>query len=148
MLLFHASRYLYVLRYQDAYFEQLASKFVPADYVYAVLNSRPDIWVNRECKHLHSITCPIPHKQVPQVGSINKQAAKAGNPAFDKEAMTLSYANLKMTSSARFIDGAEQVFPYEIYDNPCVYSKHGSGVIETDMVVLDFNGWGSITYKK
>lgn len=308
---------------QDSYFEPLVSKFVPADYVYAVLNSRPDIWVNRECKHLHSITCPIPHKQVPQVpGSINKQtyvtpdyimggvtwqdkypegseaawyahheqhewelsilpdselrifthhpglpdsgptgrehgywtgdlgcccgqyfsekniamathdipegeadfiharvpfahlevaerdgsylwmkaqrvyvmlwmsegisdgceefkdvevrsygrkhgvvcmvglqkdyadmdafkqAAKAGNPAFDKETMTLSYANLKMTPSARFIDGAEQVFPYETYDNPCVYSKHGSGVIETDMVVLDFNGWGSITYKK
>ena len=54
--------------------EAAASSFVPADYVYDVLNSRPERWVNRECKHLHSITYNTPHRQVPQVpGSINKQ---------------------------------------------------------------------------
>ena len=56
------------------FLEPIASHFVPADYVYEVLNSRPKSWENRECKHLHSITYHTPHKQVPQVpGNINKR---------------------------------------------------------------------------
>ena len=300
--------------------EAAASSFVPADYVYDVLNSRPERWVNRECKHLHSITYDTPHRQVPQVpGSINKQIfitpdymiggvtwqddypegseaawyahhqqhewelsilsapdirifshhpgscgpegkehgywtgdllcccgqffsdkniamatydipekeehfiharvpfrhletekegnylwmkasgriyaalwfsegicegredlkdvevrsygrkhavvctvsvkeecggyeefkamVKAGKPEFDAGTMTLSYANLKMNRHTRLIDGIQVRFPYETYDSPCVFSKWGSGVIETDKVILEFNGWGSVTRK-
>ncbi len=300
--------------------EAAASSFVPADYVYDVLNSRPERWVNRECKHLHSITYDTPHRQVPQVpGSINKQIfitpdymiggvtwqddypegseaawyahhqqhewelsiltapdirifshhpgscgpegkehgywtgdllcccgqffsdkniamatydipekeehfiharvpfrhletekegnylwmkasgriyaalwfsegicegredlkdvevrsygrkhavvctvsvkeecggyeefkamVKAGKPEFDAGTMTLSYANLKMNRHTRLIDGIQVRFPYETYDSPCVFSEWGSGVIETDKVILDFNGWGSVTRK-
>lgn len=303
-----------------SYFEPLASKFIPADYVYDVLNRRPKIWTNKECKHLHSITCPTPHKQVPQVpGSINKQTyvtpdyilggvtwqdpypkdseaawyahhqqhewelsilpnpklrifshhpgsfgtegqehgywtgdlgcccgqffsekniamatydipeqeehyiharvpfkyleaewddkylwikaervyvmlwfsegvfeghedlkdievrsygrkhgvicmvmpqnqvetmdqfkeiAREGHPCLDKESMTLSYKNLKMTPDARYIDEEKQLFPYDTYDSPCVYSKHGSGIIETPRAILNFDGWGTVIEKE
>ena len=301
------------------YLEPMVSGFLPADYVYDVLNGRPDTWTNRECKHLHSITCPTPHKQVPQVpGSINKQTyvtpdyiiggvtwqddypvdseaawyahhqqhewelsilpnpelrifshhpgsfgtegkehgywtgdlgcccvqtfsdkniamatydipdteehfiharvpfkhmeaeidgkfvwmkaervyamlwfsegvkegredlldvevrsygqkhgvvctvvpqaeydsmddfkamVKANAPALDKATMTLTYGNLKMNRNERFMDDEKVVFPYDTYDSPCVYSKHGSGIVETARVVLDFDGWGTVTYK-
>ena len=305
----------------EGYFEPVISNFLPADYVYDVFNNRPECWENRECKHLHSITCPVPHKQVPQVpGSINKQtyvtpdyilggvtwqdkypkdseaawyahhqqheweltilpdsrlrifshhpglptsgptghehgywtgdlgcccgqffneknvamamydipereadfihvrvpfehiesaeqegnclwikaqrvyvmlwlsegickggkgfenveirsygrkhgvvcmvasqkdfegmgafkkAAQAGHPTFDKESMRLVYENIEMTPDERVVGGIKMVFPYETYDSPCVFSKHGSGVIETRLAVLDFIGWGKIIY--
>ena len=307
--------------YKCSSLELVATGFKPADYVYDVVNSRPDSWENRECKHLHSITYDTPHKQVPQVpGNINKRTyitpdymiggvtwqddypegspaawyahhqqhewelsflsapdlrifshhpgstgpegkehgywtgdlfcccvqtfsdkniamatydipekeldfihaavpltkleteqegnylwikaservyavlwfsqgifeggegelkekevrsygrkhgvvctvatkeecggyeefkamVKANKPEFDADTMTLSYANLKMNRHERFIDGEQVVFPYDTYDSPCVHSKWGSGVIETDKVILDFNGWGTVTYK-
>ena len=56
------------------YLEPLLSNYRPADYVYDMLNARPDKWENKESKHLHSITYDTPHKQLPQVpGSINKR---------------------------------------------------------------------------
>ena len=76
-----------------------------------------------------------------------KAMVKAGKPEFDAGTMTLSYANLKMNRHTRLIDGIQVRFPYETYDSPCVFSKWGSGVIETDKVILDFNGWGSVTRK-
>ena len=73
---------------------------------------------------------------------------KANKPEFDAESMTLTYGNLKMNRKERFIDGKRVEFPYETYDSPMMYSKHGSGIIETDKVILDFNGWGSVIYKR
>lgn len=53
--------------------EMVSSGYQPSAYVYAMQKSRPECWENYECKHLHSITCKTPHKQVPQVpGNINK----------------------------------------------------------------------------
>ncbi len=53
--------------------EVLSTKYVPSNYVYEALSSRPDNWENYECKHLHSITFETPHKRVSQVpGNINK----------------------------------------------------------------------------
>lgn len=303
------------------FLEPIASHFIPADYVYEVLNSRPKSWENRECKHLHSITYHTPHKQVPQVpGNINKRIlitpdymiggitwqddypegseaawyahhqqheweltilpepdvrifthhpgsagpegkehgywtgdlfcccgqffsdknivmatydipqseeqfihacvpfrkletqqedhflwmraddrvyavlwfsegisegrpdlkeievrsygsrhgvvctvatkeecgsfekfqvmVRTNQPAFDRESMTLTYGNLKMNHRGRWIDGQKVPFPYETYDSPCVFSKWGSGVITTNMVQLDFSGWGSVIYTK
>ena len=77
-----------------------------------------------------------------------KAMVKKNQPQFDAETMTLSYANLKMNRRERWIDGKQVVFPYETYDSPCVFSKWGSGIIETKKVVLDFNEWGSVTYKE
>lgn len=303
------------------YLEPLASNFVPADYVYEIFRSRPQSWENRESKHLHSITCETPHKQVPQVpGSINKRTlvtpdymiggvtwqddypeespaawyahhqqheweltlltgpdvrifthhpgstgpegkehgywtgdllcccgqffsdrniamatydipekevrfihasvpfkrletekegnylwmkasdrlyamlwfsqgisaggegmeeievrsygrrhgvicmaatkeecggyeafkklAKANKPEFDPRTMTLSYSNLKMNRTGRWIDGRQVAFPYDTYDSPCMHSAFGSGIIETDKVIMDFSGWGTVSYKQ
>ena len=53
--------------------ELCLSEFVPASYVYDVLEQKPDTYENFESCHLHCISTEIPHKQVPQVeGSINK----------------------------------------------------------------------------
>ena len=76
-----------------------------------------------------------------------KLVVKENNPQFDAETMTLSYASLKMNRKERFINGKQVVFPYETYDSPCVFSKWGSGIIETESVILDFSEWGIVTYK-
>ena len=73
---------------------------------------------------------------------------RTNQPAFDRESMTLTYGNLKMNHRGRWIDGQKVPFPYETYDSPCVFSKWGSGVITTNMVQLDFSGWGSVIYTK
>ena len=95
----------------------------------------------------HGVVCTVATKE--ECGGYEefKAMVKANKPEFDAETMTLSYANLKMNRHQRFIDGKQVVFPYDTYDSPCVHSKWGSGVIETDKVILDFNGWGTVTYK-
>ena len=53
--------------------ELLSSGYRPPDYIYEMVLSRPESWENYESKHLHSITCKTPQRQLPQVpGSINK----------------------------------------------------------------------------
>lgn len=96
----------------------------------------------------HGVVCSVATKE--ECGSYEEFKAmfKANKPEFDAESMTLTYGNLKMNRKERFIDGKRVEFPYETYDSPMMYSKHGSGIIETDKVILDFNGWGSVIYKK
>lgn len=60
---------------------------------------------------------------------------------------TIKFSNLRMNRNERFLDNEKVVFPYDTYDSPCVYSKHGSGIVETAKAVLDFNGWGTVTIK-
>lgn len=95
----------------------------------------------------HGVVCTVATKAECGGYEAFKEMVKAGNPQFDPETMTLSYGNLKMNRRERFIDGEKVVFPYETYDSPCVYSKWGSGVIETATAVIDFSDWGSVTYK-
>ena len=76
-----------------------------------------------------------------------KNTVRAGKPTFDPSTMTLRFANLEMNKQERLVNGQQEKYPYETYDSPCVYSKWGSGVIETVNVILNFDGWGSVTYK-
>ena len=77
-----------------------------------------------------------------------KETAKANRPEFDPGTMTLSYSNLKMNRTERLVDGRQEVFPYDTYDSPCMHSAFGSGIIETERVSMDFNGWGKVVYKE
>ena len=95
----------------------------------------------------HGVVCMVSTKE--ECGGYEefKAMVKKANPIFEEETMALSYANLRMNRDKRWIDGHEVVFPYETYDSPLVYSKWGSGIIETPMVILNFEDWGTITYK-
>lgn len=95
----------------------------------------------------HGVVCMAATKE--ECGSYEafKEMAKAGRPEFDSKSMTLSYSNLKMNRTERLIDGKQEAFPYDTYDSPCMYSAFGSGIIETDKVIMDFNEWGTIRYK-
>ena len=96
----------------------------------------------------HGVVCMAATKE--ECGSYEafQEMAKANRPEFDPEAMTLSYSNLKMSPRDRMIDGVRVVFPYDTYDSPCMHSAFGSGVIETGQVIMDFNGWGTVTCKQ
>lgn len=95
----------------------------------------------------HGVICTVSTKE--ECGGYEefKEMVINNKPLFDIDTMTLSYGNMKMNKMKRLIDGKQVVFPYDTYDSPCVYSKWGSGIIETSKVILDFNGWGSIIYK-
>lgn len=127
-----------------------------ADRVYAMLWFSQGIWKGseefkdkevRSYGRKHGVVCTVATKE--ECGSFEdfKTMVKANNPQFDPKTMTLTYGNLKMNKTERLIDGKQAAFPYDTYDNPCVFSKWGSGVIETDKVIIDFNEWGKVIYK-
>lgn len=95
----------------------------------------------------HGVVCTVATKEECGGYEAFKTMVKANNPVFDAATMTLTYDNLKMNRGERFIDNKLVQFPYETFDSPMMYSKYGSGIIETAKVVLDFNGWGTVTYE-
>lgn len=95
----------------------------------------------------HGVVCTVATREECGGFEAFRRMVREKNPVFDPESMTLSYGNLKMDRRSRLVDGRQVIFPYETYDSPCVFSRWGSGVIETDLVRLDFEGWGKITKK-
>lgn len=95
----------------------------------------------------HGVVCMAAAKE--ECGSFEafQDLVRAGKPTFCKDTMTLSFGKLKMNRRERWADGKKEVFPYDTYDSPCVFSKWGSGVIETRKAVLDFDGWGEVRRK-
>lgn len=95
----------------------------------------------------HGVVCTVATKE--ECGSYEafKDMVRANKPVFDAVTMTLSYDNLQMNPKERLIDGKPVAFPYKTFDSPMMHSENGSGIIETDKVIMDFSGWGTVVYK-
>ncbi len=96
----------------------------------------------------HGVVCMVATEEEYGSYEVFKETAKANRPEFDPGTMTLSYSNLKMNRTERLVDGRQEVFPYDTYDSLCMHSAFGSGIIETERVSMDFNGWGKVVYKE
>lgn len=95
----------------------------------------------------HGVVCVVSTQEECGCFDAFKDMVRKGTPEFEPNTMTLRFANLEMNSAERKVDGCQAQYPFDTYDNPCFYSKWGSGVIETSAAILDFSGWGTVTYK-
>ena len=102
----------------------------------------------RSYGYKHGVVCVAASKKECGGYTEFQEMVKRGNPKFDKDTMTLSYANMNMNKQKRLIDGELIKFPYNTYDSPLVFSKYGSGIIETPMAILNFSDWGSVTKRE
>lgn len=88
----------------------------------------------------HAVVCEV--ATADEYADFNEftQAIKAQPIEFDKDTMTVTYKNMKLTPSERYIDGKKVEFPYNTYENPVVFEKFGSGkVFVGGREVVDFN---------
>ena len=102
----------------------------------------------RSCGRKHGVVCVVSTREESGSFSAFQEMVRAGHPRLDPDTMTLTYSNLMMNRKEWRVNGETVRFPYETYDSPCVFSRWGSGVIETAEVILDFDGWGRVIRKK
>lgn len=96
----------------------------------------------------HGIMCMAGTRKQFGTMEIFKACVRKHPPVFLPAEMKMQFSSLAMTRDQRYINGEKVVFPYDTFDNPMFASKWGSGRIQTERVILDFEGWGSVSRRK
>ena len=92
----------------------------------------------------HAVVCMADAGEHHESWKAFQNMARKQEPVFDVGKMTLSYGNLFMSRQKRLYQGKQEKFPYPTCGCPMLNSSRGSGIFQTDQVVLDFGGWGSV----
>lgn len=95
----------------------------------------------------HAVVCIAEEGSCYESLEVFKETLRQQEPVFNIDSMELRFGELFMSKSRRSFRGEQEALPYPNYGSPMIRSGLGSGVIETDKVVLDFEGWGTVTYK-